>query len=718
MANVKNTNKKKMSKPALAAAIVSIAILLGLVVSLLASSGLFFRVKDGASSDNFEVNASMMEYYTQSYYSNWYSQNYYYILLGYISFDPQKSLTEQYTDSSKTQTYYDYFVEGAKTTVETYLKYCEAAKNDTAVFADIEADADQYVKDSMKTLRESAKSANTDLKTYIRSSFGQHVSVSDVKKALKIENIASSYYEIVYDRMLDAVDEAREDKYFAENLSSFVSAEYLIYTLSSSKTVTFPVAEDYEGGAESKAYKAAINGKTAEQIANAKIDPADYEGGAESAAYKKAYETAESNKKSNELSLATDKALIEKLAAAETADEFKKILLEEKYATTFSSAYSSATSKLEGDDKASDEIKNAYNSAELKKAIIDAVLAGEVDVAEDVVKIPEGAPEKWVEAVKGLTKTVVTNLNTVITNATKTGTYSLTTVLGNKLFGGVKAEFGVDYEKYEVTGTNAAAGDHWMANGLEMSVENAKLSLNITNGKIEALEEKIAAETDADKKAELEDEKKSLEDTVATLEANVKTAEDKLANVEKTSEYSFSAYFVTEAAHRDDYKLRDVGHILFKVDTTKETDSAVSYKTFEDAETAAKALLETIKGEAGLTKEKFEEFGKVTHDSNVFYEDVNKGDMVAEFEDWLFAAKEVGELGLVKTSYGWHIMYYGGESEDVAWRVSAEEGAAGEDMSDWFDALEYEVTINDEIFAEIFGVDADHDHDSHEGHNH
>ena len=257
-----------------------------------------------------------------------------------------------------------------------------------------------------------------------------------------------------------------------------------------------------------------------------------------------------------------------------------------------------------------------------------------------------------------------------------------------------------------------------MANGLEMSVENAKLSLNITNGKIEALEEKIAAETDADKKAELEDEKKSLEDTVATLEANVKTAEDKLANVEKTSEYSFSAYFVTEAAHRDDYKLRDVGHILFKVDTTKETDSAVSYKTFEEAEAAAKALLETINGEAGLTKEKFEEFGKVTHDSNVFYEDVNKGDMVAEFEDWLFAAKDVGELGLVKTSYGWHIMYYGGESEDVAWRVSAEEGAAGEDMSDWFDALEYEVTINDEIFAEIFGVDADHDHDSHEGHNH
>ena len=715
MANVKNTNKKKMSKPALAAAIVSIAILLGLVVSLLASSGMFFRSQDGASSDNFDVNASMMEYYTQSYYSNWYSQNYYYIMLGYINFNPQKALTEQYTDSSKTQTYYDFFVEGAKTTVSTYLKYCEAAKDDSSInFADLEKEADQYVKDSMKTLRESAKNASADLKTYIRSSFGQHVSASDVKKALKIEHIASSYYEIVYDRMLDAVDEKRENKYFADNLSSFVSAEYLVYTLSSAKTVTFPVAEDYVGGKESKAYKEAIKGLTPDKIEAIKVE--DYEGGAESAAYKKALKTAEDNKKANELSLTTDKELIEKLAAATTAEEFKRILLEEKYATTFTSAYTTATNKLTGDDKASDEILNAYKTEELKKAIIDAVLAGDADVAEGTAKIPEGAPEKWVEAVKGLTKTVVTNLTKVITDATKTGSYSLSTVLGNKLFGGVKEQYDIDYERYEVTGTNAAAGDHWMVDGLQMSVDNIKLTKTITDGKIADLDEKIAAETDADKKKELEDEKKTLTDSLKTLEENLKKAEDKLANVKNTSEYSYSVYFVTEAAHRDDYKLRDVGHILFKVDTTKETDSAVSYKTFEDAETAAKALLETIKGEAGLTKEKFEEFGKVTHDSNVFYEDVNKGDMVAEFEDWLFAAKEVGELGLVKTSYGWHIMYYGGESEDVAWRVTAEEGAAGEDMSDWFDSLDYEVTINDEIFTEIFGVDADHD--SHAGHNH
>ena len=212
--------------------------------------------------------------------------------------------------------------------------------------------------------------------------------------------------------------------------------------------------------------------------------------------------------------------------------------------------------------------------------------------------------------------------------------------------------------------------------------------------------------------------KKTLETSVETYKKNLETAKEKLANVETTNEYSYSAYFVTEAAHRDDHKLRDVGHILFKVDSSKATDPAVSYKTSEEAKAAAEALLEQIKAacneDGTISKEKFQEFGAKTHDSNVFYEDVNKGDMVEEFEDWLFAATKVGEFGLVETTYGWHIMYYGGEGEDIAWRLDANAGATTEDISTWYEGLpSYGIEFNDDIFAEIFGVD-----ESHEGHNH
>ena len=40
------------------------------------------------------------------------------------------------------------------------------------------------------------------------------------------------------------------------------------------------------------------------------------------------------------------------------------------------------------------------------------------------------------------------------------------------------------------------------------------------------------------------------------------------------------------------------------------------------------------------------------------YEDVYKGQMVPEFENWCFdASRQVGDYGIVKTTYGYHIMY-------------------------------------------------------------
>lgn len=823
MAQVKPVKKKKMSKSSCIAVIIAIVMLLALAISLLASSGVFFRMKKGASSDNFKVNASMMEYYANSFYQNWYSQNYYYILLGYYSFNPSLPLNDQYTDASKTQTWYDYFVAGTKTTVEQYIKYCEAAKaDDTVDFKQLEKDAKEYAKDSIKQLREAAKEysktyyetygSTVSFADYIRQNFGEHVSKNDLKKALIMEHIASSYYEIVYERVNGTVDETREDKYFEDNLSTFVTAEYLVYTLSSLKTVNFPKAEDYVGGAESAAYKAAIEGKTAEQIQAAKIDPADYEGGEESKAYKEALKTAEENQKANKESLEKDYAILERLSLVTTEEEFKRILLEENYKTNFTTAFNSAVNKFDSKDKLStealekfmetikkeiidatlveesdidaaliklDELKlaflndrysahfdSAYNAAikefanenkpskeildafkteELKNAIIDAVVNGKETLEDDTLLVfPEGASdawktaakelpktiikslktgaEKWEDAAKALPASVITNLKKVITNATKTAAYTLTSKLGQTLFGGVKGQFGIKYEENEdENGTSAKANDVWMWNILAVNVENIELSIKTTEDAIAELDEEIAAETDADAKAALESSKKTLETSLETYKKNLETAKEKLANVETTNEYSYSVYFVTEAAHRDETKPRDVGHILFKVDSSKDTDPAVSYKTSAEAKAAAEALLAQLKdacGEDGtISKEKFEELAKDTHDSSVFYDAVVTGQMVEEFEDWLFyEATTVGQLGLVKTTYGWHIMYYGGEIEDgdIAWRTIANENATAEDISSWYQDLpSYGLEFNDDIFADIFGVD-----ESHEGHNH
>ena len=53
------------------------------------------------------------------------------------------------------------------------------------------------------------------------------------------------------------------------------------------------------------------------------------------------------------------------------------------------------------------------------------------------------------------------------------------------------------------------------------------------------------------------------------------------------------------------------------------------------------------------------------------YEDVYVGQMVEPFENWCFdASRQVGDYGIVKTSYGYHIMYFVGS--DYVWYITAE----------------------------------------------
>lgn len=71
--------------------------------------------------------------------------------------------------------------------------------------------------------------------------------------------------------------------------------------------------------------------------------------------------------------------------------------------------------------------------------------------------------------------------------------------------------------------------------------------------------------------------------------------------------------------------------------------------------------------------------GEVTQDpgsaeTGGLYEDVAPGDMVTEFNDWCFdAGRQVGDHGIVKTSYGYHIMYFVGQAETRKWYETAQQ---------------------------------------------
>ncbi len=211
----------------------------------------------------------------------------------------------------------------------------------------------------------------------------------------------------------------------------------------------------------------------------------------------------------------------------------------------------------------------------------------------------------------------------------------------------------------------------------------------------------------------------------------------------ETEKYSavtstYSACIVTQALHRNDTKVRDVGHILLKTDTYKNLTDASKLtgdkKTLAEnilksgakisAEEMSKALLKKMvdekaitmkKGENDevisyeITKEKFEEYAKkFNEDSNVFYEEVQKGDMVKEFENWLFDStrqeNEISNPAAIKTTYGYHIMMYLGEGEET-WFVEAQDDLIEDDYDKWYEEMKktYAITTNQKNWNYIDG---------------
>ena len=224
-------------------------------------------------------------------------------------------------------------------------------------------------------------------------------------------------------------------------------------------------------------------------------------------------------------------------------------------------------------------------------------------------------------------------------NAEKTPSYALTEDLDKWLFGGIKGQFGIEY-----------------AEGEDKDGTSAKVGETKVIDKVED---------------------------------------------ESVSTYKLSAYYVTEEAHRDETILRDVGHILIQVDEKGD------YKTSEDAKKKIDEIYAELLKKATdgiISKEDFETIAnEYTMDSGVFYDNVGKGQMVEEFEAWLFDAEKVGEMGFVESEYGWHIMYYGGETGTAAWNYNAHSYVTNDKIDTWFKGLPYQITVNEAIFDSIIG---------------
>lgn len=198
------------------------------------------------------------------------------------------------------------------------------------------------------------------------------------------------------------------------------------------------------------------------------------------------------------------------------------------------------------------------------------------------------------------------------------------------------------------------------------------------------------AKDDVSKK-EYEDNDASLFEGVTKSGMNSAVAEwlmddarekDATAIIEDSDNHVYYVvYFLNRT--RDDSATINVRHALIApeaVDKVAEGASDEEIAAYEqkvaDADTAAKTKADELLAQWKENNPTEDSFAAMANENSAdspeggLYEGVVRGEMVPEFDAWIFdEARKEGDTGIVKTTYGYHIMYFV-STADPAWKNS------------------------------------------------
>lgn len=159
-----------------------------------------------------------------------------------------------------------------------------------------------------------------------------------------------------------------------------------------------------------------------------------------------------------------------------------------------------------------------------------------------------------------------------------------------------------------------------------------------------------------------------------------------------------AVYMLTKLPYKNEGETRSVRHILL---SSNSTNDAEMKKKAEDI------LAEYNKGEktaeafgALATKYTTDEGSKST---GGLYENFKEGEMVEPFEKWSFdSARKEGDTGIVKSDYGYHIMYFVAKGKPI-WEANLDTVMKNEAYTNFKADLakKYPIENNDDILSDI-----------------
>ncbi len=159
-----------------------------------------------------------------------------------------------------------------------------------------------------------------------------------------------------------------------------------------------------------------------------------------------------------------------------------------------------------------------------------------------------------------------------------------------------------------------------------------------------------------------------------------------------------NGYYVVlfRGVNDNNYPLVNVRHILvgFEGGTTDPNTGVTTYTDEQKAiakEEAEKILADFQAGAA--LEDAFAELANELSDdgdgtTGGLYTDVYPGQMVTNFNDWCFAeGRKAGDTGIVESEYGYHVMYYSGDTETMYRDFLIENALASAEYNEWTAAL-------------------------------
>lgn len=666
--NEKKNNDKKANKTSIIlVSVVALILALAIVLIAVSCSGVKIRSEAAYTTEHFKVDGAMLTYMYEELASRYFYSLY--SMWANAGLDASQYYSMIYNSA------YSQASGAIKTNVKAYLAACEAAYAEGMTLSDSNK---QLIDKTIENIKKTAKDSNKSISALYGN---KGINESDIRRALELQLLASQYTNAKSDSLRGSMTDAEIEKYLNEHKSLFYKGEYVkasaadadFRELLSKATDTDEFLKLY----------------TEKYVKDHLATDAGSALGVPSASLCEALiKTLADERKHTLLNTEIEGVTFDEKDAMD--DRLKKI---------FEGKYKDGVDKTqvglaEPTDSMYEKIAKADLSALTKNSSNDEIEAAAKKAIEDLYKTEVEALPAIADLEK-FNETLVADLLYTMFETKPEGVEDYTDEEKGKTVERIKKIFkaknatdadGISDKMYE---TVADISDT-MKKNLEKELEKTSYPFE---------------ESSSDSK------------TDETQEAFDKWFfEDGRKKGDIYTEDKDNVYIVLEPKSLDEAATKDAAHLLVKVTTTEAADDATAEKKAEIEAENNKLFAEALKkaqeyldeyNKGDKTLQSFKDLANFyTEDSGVVYYNITKDQMVEEFDAWVFDAnRKPGDVEIVKTRYGQHIIYFIGEGLP-AWKAKVCEALLSDELEelDTANAAKYKVTENTKVITSIVGT--------------